>query len=57
MNDAALNQLPVNMHDLEEEGNANGFVCLSVCLSDKVAFVLADIVKATNGDQHETRWP
>ena len=39
MNDAALNQLPVNMHDLEEEGNANGFVCLSVCLSDKVVFI------------------
>ena len=31
MNEAALKQLPVNMHDLEEEGNANGFVCLSVC--------------------------
>ncbi len=40
MNEAALNQLPVNMHDLEEEGNANGFVCLSVCLSDKVVLVL-----------------
>ncbi len=39
MNDAALNQLPANMHDLEEEGNANGFVCLSVCLSDKVVFI------------------
>ncbi len=36
MNEAALNQLPVNMNDLEEEG----FVCLSVCLSDKVVFAL-----------------
>ncbi len=39
MNVAALNQLPVNMHDLEEEGNANGFVCLSVCVSDKIVFI------------------
>ncbi len=38
MNEAALNQLPGNMHDSEEEGNANGFVSLSVCLSDKVVF-------------------
>ena len=36
MNEAALNQFPVNMHDSEEKGNANGFVCLSVCLPDKV---------------------
>ena len=30
MNETALNQLPVIMHDLEEEGNANGFVCLFI---------------------------
>ncbi len=41
MNEAALNQLHVNMHDLEEEGNANGFVCLSVCLPGKVVWVAA----------------
>ncbi len=28
----------MNRYDSEEEGNANGFVCLSVCLLDKVVF-------------------
>ncbi len=35
-----MKQLTVDMHGLEEEGNANGFVCLSLCLSDKVVFIL-----------------
>ncbi len=37
-NEAALKLLDTHMHDLVKEGNANGFVCLSVCLSDKVVF-------------------
>ena len=51
MNGAALNQLPANMHDSEEEGNANGFVCLSVCLSDKVVFfyLLIPVLSANEG--------